>query len=112
MCAELVAISWTEDSGHIRSDMATLEDISTTGACLQLEQPIPAGTIVALYYPKGKYEGKVKYCKSQQTGYSLGIAFEPGYCWSKLDFQPEHLLEFSLSELDDLEAEAIKTYLN
>jgi PilZ domain-containing protein len=94
LCADLIAISWTENSGRIRSDMGTLQDISVEGACLRLEQSIPAGTGVSLYYPKGKYDGKVKYCRSEQSGYLLGIEFEPSYRWSRLDFQPSHLLDY------------------
>ena len=93
LCADLIAISWTEKSGRVRSDMGTLEDISAAGACLRLEQSIPAGTGVSLYYPKGKYDGKVKYCRSEQNGYLLGIEFDLGYCWSRRDFQPSHLLD-------------------
>jgi PilZ domain len=96
LCAELLMVSWLEADGHSRTEWGTLEDISATGACLHLEQSIPAETKVTLHYPRGKYEGQVKYCTVQQIGYSLGIAFDPGYRWSKLDFQPAHVLELRL----------------
>ena len=89
-------ISWKEDDGRSRSETGTLEDISATGACLYLEHSIPAGTVVSLHYPKGKYQGKIKYCRFQEIGYSLGIAFDNRKRWSKLDFQPAHLLELRL----------------
>jgi PilZ domain len=95
MCAELVMIGWTED-GCSRNETGTLEDISATGACLYLEHSIPAETEVSLHYPKGKYRGKVKHCTSQEIGYLLGIEFNNGNRWSKLDFQPAHLLELRL----------------
>ena len=83
-------VNWTEADGRSRSEWGTLEDISATGACLHLEQSFAADASVTLLYPKGKYEGKVKYCISQQFGYLLGIEFDPGYRWSQLDFQPAH----------------------
>jgi hypothetical protein len=96
LCAALLMISWTESDGSSHSEMGTLEDISATGACLHLEQSIPPETEICLHYPKGKYQGKVKHCTAQKIGYVLGIAFDHGYRWSSLDFQPEHLLELRL----------------
>jgi hypothetical protein len=92
MCAELLTVHWI-DGGRSRIDVAGLEDISTNGVCLQIEQPIPVGTPVSIHYPSGKYRGKVKYCESHPIGYLLGIAFDEGYRWSKSDFEPSHLLE-------------------
>jgi hypothetical protein len=114
LCADLIAISWTEKSGRIRSDMGTLQDISAAGACLHLEQSIPAGTGVSLYYPKGKYDAKVKYCRSEQSGYLVGIEFDPGYRWSRRDFQPSHLIDLQALQQDTSEAdsELLSTYLN
>ena len=69
MCAELLTIRWSNEDGRRKTEVATLEDISPKGACLRLENPIPAETQVSLHYPKGKYEGKVKYCRYQEIGY-------------------------------------------
>jgi len=93
MCAELLTIRWTEGGGSCRSETVALEDITATGACLHLEHPIPAETKVSLHYENGKYEGVVKYCTCQETGYVLGIAFDDNYRWSRTDFEPSHLLE-------------------
>jgi len=93
LCSALLMISWIEDGGHRRTEMAALEDISVTGACLHLENSIPAGTSVCLHYPKGKYQGKVKYCKRQEIGFLMGISFDQGHPWSRLEFQPSRLLE-------------------
>ena len=68
MCAELLTIRWSED-GRVRDEMVTLEDISATGACLHMELSIPPETDVSLHYPGGEYQGKVKYCTSQEIGY-------------------------------------------
>jgi hypothetical protein len=92
MCAEFLTVHWIEE-GLSRIEVAALEDISPTGACLQIEKPIPVGTRVSIHYPNGKYPGRVKYCESNSIGYLLGIAFDKGYRWSKSDFEPSHLLE-------------------
>src|SRR6185436_13951307 len=93
LCAELLTIRWTDPDGRSRSELASLEDISATGACLQLELAIPLDTEISLHYSTGKYEGKVKYCTYEEIGFVLGMAFDDGYRWSKTDFQPGHLLE-------------------
>jgi hypothetical protein len=87
-------IGWTEADGRARRETATLEDIAPTGACLYLEESIPVGTKVSIYHEKGKYEGTIKYSTPQQIGYLLGIAFEPGHGWSRMDFRPSHLLAY------------------
>jgi hypothetical protein len=91
LCAALVRIGWSEEDGSNRTEVGTLEDISATGACLHLENPIPSDITVSLHHPKGRYKGKVKYCRSQEIGYLLGIAFEPGHHWTRFDFYPSHL---------------------
>jgi len=90
-----VTVQWTEDGGNIRTEQATLEDISPAGACLHLEHAIPAEAKVVLRHPKGKYIGEVRYCESQEIGYVLGIAFGPKSRWTRLEFQPSHLLQHS-----------------
>jgi hypothetical protein len=98
MCAELLTIQWIGDDGRSRSEAVTLEDITPTGACLHLEDPIPPETKVSLHHGEGKYEGTVKYCTSQEIGYLVGISFDDGYRWSTTDFQPSHLLEVDPKE--------------
>ena len=100
MCADLLGVRWVEE-GRSRIEAATLEDISANGVCLQIETHIPVGTPVSVYYPMGKYQGRVKYCKPYPVGYLLGIAFDEGYRWSKSDFEPSHLLELPSSPEDN-----------
>jgi len=96
MCADLLTLSWTDAQGRGQSEVATLDDISATGACLELEDAIPVGTSVRLHYPNGEYRGKIKYCTFEEIGYVIGVAFDEGYRWSKKDFEPSHLLELPL----------------
>jgi len=99
MCAQLLTLCWTDKNGHSQSELVGLEDIAATGACIRLEQAIPADTPVSLQYPSGKYEGKVKYCLIDEIGYFLGISFNDESRWSKDDFEPAHILE--VKDADD-----------
>ena len=101
MCAQLVSILYTDATGRKRKLPAVLEDISPSGACLTLEEPVTLETAVSLLYPEGRYYGRVKYCESQPAGYLAGIAFEPGYRWSRKQFKPDHLLQWSLRSEGD-----------
>ena len=96
LCAEFITVSWVDCVGQNRSEVATLEDISATGACIQLEFSIPAETEISLHYPKGQYRGRIKYSSEEKTGYIHGIEFHAPDRWSKSDFEPSHLLELPL----------------
>jgi hypothetical protein len=93
LCADLVEIQWRDQTGRRRRAMANLEDISLSGACLQVERPIPLGCAVRLSYPSGELVGAVKYCVFRDIGYFLGVQFEPGTRWSPRSFRPQHLLD-------------------
>jgi hypothetical protein len=93
LCADLVDIQWKDQGGRTRRGVANLEDISLSGACLQVERPVPPGTNFRISYPNGELTGKVKYCVFREIGYFLGIEFEPGSRWSQRHFRPQHLLD-------------------
>jgi hypothetical protein len=93
LCADLVEIQWRDQTGRRRHAMANLEDISLSGACLQVERPIPLGCAVHIAYPSGELAGAVKYCIFREIGYFLGVEFEPGTRWSPRSFRPQHLLD-------------------
>ena len=93
LCADLVDIDWRDQSGRLRRGVANLEDISQSGACLQVEKPVALGAPLRLSYPGGVLLGRVKYCVFREIGYFLGIEFEAGSRWSRNDFRPQHLLD-------------------
>ena len=93
LCADLVDVQWKDKNGRIRRAVANLEDISLSGACIQVESPIPIETTVRISYPKGELQGRVCYCVFREIGYFLGIEFEPGFRWSLRQFRPQHLLD-------------------
>jgi hypothetical protein len=94
LCADLLKIRWTDESGAGRREVATLEDISPTGACLKVENPIPVGTTLTILYPSGSYQGRVQHCDPQMDWYFVGVEFTPGYRWSREQYEPAHLLQF------------------
>jgi hypothetical protein len=93
LCADLIDVHWTDKSGRTRSALANLEDISLSGACLQLDIPLPLETGLHMTHPKAALEGRVRYCVFRESGYFIGVQFEPTCKWSRLHFRPKHLLD-------------------
>jgi len=93
LCADLVDIQWKDQNGRTRRGVANLEDISLSGACLQVDRPVALGSALHITYPNGELAGRVKYCVFREIGYFLGIEFDPGSRWSQRDYRPQHLLD-------------------
>jgi hypothetical protein len=93
LCADLVEIYWKDKTGKDRKAIANLEDISGSGACLQLELAVPLQTTIQIGYPKGKLHGRVRYCVYREIGYFLGVEFDPGQRWSKSAFKPQYMFD-------------------
>jgi hypothetical protein len=93
LCADLVDVRWRDKEGRNYRVVANLEDISASGACIQLDEQLPLGVEVTITYPKGEYTGVVRYCTFRQIGYFAGIQFEAGNKWSQRMFKPLHLLD-------------------
>jgi hypothetical protein len=93
LCADLVDLQWKDKRGRLCRAIANLEDISGSGACLQVDRPVPLGTELTMTYPKGELSGKVKYCVYREIGYFLGVEFDEGVRWKRQDFRPQHMLD-------------------
>jgi len=93
LCADLVNIQWTDEAGRSHRTIANLEDISLSGACLQLDHAIPLNTKLRISYPKGQMEGVVRYCVYREIGYFIGLQFQEGSGWSRKAFKPQHLFD-------------------
>jgi hypothetical protein len=93
LCADLVHLEWRDTCGSTQRTVANLEDISLTGACLQVDDPIPLQTTVTINHPKGDLTGLIRYCVYRDIGYFLGVEFEPDSRWSREDFSPQHLFD-------------------
>ena len=93
LCADLVNVRWKDKSGKTFRAVANLEDISHSGACIQVDVQIPLGVQVQVAYPKGNFSGEVRYCMYRDIGYYVGLLFENGSRWSEKSFKPMHLLD-------------------
>lgn len=93
LCADLVDVEWRDEHGRPQQAIANLEDISLSGACLQLDEPIPLNTCVLIRHAKGLLAGDVRYCVYREIGYFLGIQFRRGSSWSRKQFRPQHLFD-------------------
>jgi hypothetical protein len=99
MCSQLVGVKWKDTGAHrqaggVRQEcLAVLEDISASGACVQMERPLEIDTSVKVAYGGGHLAGKVRYCVFRSIGYFVGIEFDPGVRWSHAQFRPTHLVD-------------------
>ncbi|MEP7353321.1 MAG: PilZ domain-containing protein [Acidobacteriota bacterium] len=93
LCADLVDYHWKDSGGRKRRGVANLEDISLSGASLQVDRPVPLGTELHISYPNGELTGVVKYSVFRDIGYFLGVQFDEGCQWSQKIFKPQHLLD-------------------
>lgn len=93
LCADLVNVEWREAHGAIRKTVANLEDISQSGACLQVDDPIPLKATVRINHAGGELTGRIRYCVYREIGYFLGVQFEPDSSWSQEDYTPRHLFD-------------------
>lgn len=93
MCADMVELSWRDGAGKRRRTMALLEDISPSGACLQLESPLPPGAGIEWTSGRHRFRGRVRYCVYREIGYFAGIEFNPSSKWSETAYHPEHMFD-------------------
>lgn len=93
LCADLVQVTWKDASGQNCAMLANLEDISESGACLQMEGQVSLNTQVRIICPNGEFTGEVRYCVYKQIGYYVGVQFGTGTRWSQRQFRPQHLFD-------------------
>lgn len=92
-CSELVQIWQKADGRWKRVGTGVLEDISHSGACVQLEGPIAKGTLLRLRTDDWKVEGEVRYCIFRDIGYYAGLKLDESSKWSEEMFRPQHLMD-------------------
>jgi hypothetical protein len=95
LCADLVKITVDRASKSPEGAIANLEDISPSGACLQLEEAILEGTDIEILCHRCRLRGKVKYCRFHETGYNVGVQFDQPKSWNLKRFKPRHFLAFA-----------------
>jgi hypothetical protein len=93
LCADMVEVHWSQRGARKQRATALLEDISSSGACLQFETPMPLGTQVRLNCSGEHFTGAVRYCIYREIGYFVGVQFTAGSKWTRKQFEPQHLLD-------------------
>ena len=91
MCADLVRVNWMVGDQRFQTAEAVLEDISATGGCVQMEQPIPTGSVIVLSIGGERFNGRVRYCVSREFGFFVGVKFAADTEWSVHTAVPAHL---------------------
>ena len=94
MCSELVRVVTASDAQP--GVVANLEDISPSGACVQLESAIAVDTAIEIVCSSCRLKGKVRYCRFVELGYDVGVELEPRGSWDRNRFKPEHLLDMPM----------------
>jgi hypothetical protein len=92
MCSDLVKVR-LHDEADPKEFIANLEDISPSGACIQVEAALRDGANIELVCSTCRLRGKVRYCRFVEIGYDVGVAFDVRQSWSREQFEPKHLLE-------------------
>jgi hypothetical protein len=93
LCADLVEVSWKDGAGKAKKGQSVLEDISASGACFQLEVPVPLGAVLRWRSEQKEFAAVVRYCVYREIGYFVGVQFDPASRWSKTKYSPAHLLD-------------------
>src|SRR5437764_4306461 len=93
LCADLVRVNWLaeENESDFRTVEAVLEDISTLGGCIQVEEPIPLGAKVMISLQDARFSGRASYCVYREYGYFVGVRFSDDTKWSTGVVEPMHL---------------------
>jgi hypothetical protein len=79
--ADMISVEVEDRPKHWQRIQANLEDISPSGACFEVDKPIPADASVRLICRDYRVIGTVRHCTFRETGYSVGVGpgFEPSW---------------------------------
>jgi hypothetical protein len=92
MCSELVNILIRHDDQTVREAVANLEDISRSGACVQLDEAVRLGADIEIVCSTCRFKGKVRNCRFAGSLYDVGVAFDEPGAWDASRYEPAHLL--------------------
>ena len=90
---ELVMVSWEGADGTWLRQLGTVDDVSSGGMGVVVDDVLPVGVTVRLSYGDEDLVGTVKHSSQRPFGYYiLGIEFVAESRDSMLHFQPELLI--------------------
>jgi hypothetical protein len=93
LCSELVDVSWTDHRGRLRTGLGNMEEISHSGTCLFMDEPVSSGSVLRILHSTVEFQGLVRYCKHREFGYFLGVEFFAGCRRRPAIHQAEHLVD-------------------
>jgi hypothetical protein len=104
MCSELVNILIRHEDQTEQEAIANLEDISRSGACVQLDEAVRLGADIEIVCSTCRFKGKVRNCRYAGSRYDVGVAFDHPGAWDASRYEPAHLLliETGLAYVDAL----------
>src|ERR1019366_438049 len=92
MCSELVNILIRLKDRTVQQAVANLEDISPSGACVQLDEAVRLGADIEIVCSSCRFKGKVRNCRFAGSRYDVGVAFDNPGAWDASQYEPAHLL--------------------
>lgn len=97
LCSDLTTVHLRMPDGSKRELVGNLEEIDTTGACVQLEEPLEAETTLRFICTNCErpceFNATVVSCHHQAgVGYYVDVRFTAGEEWSPERYRPNHLL--------------------
>ena len=92
MCSELVNILIRHEDQTVREAIANLEDISPSGAWVQLDEAVRLGADIEIVCATCRFKGKVRNCRFAGSLYDVGVAFDDPGAWDASRYEPAHLL--------------------
>ena len=109
MCSELVNILIRHEDQTVLEAIANLEDISPSGAGVQLDEAVRVGADIEIVCATWRFQGKVRNCRFAGSLYDVGVAFDDPGAWDPSRYEPAHLLpvETGLAYLD-VQADALE----
>ena len=72
MMARIEAL-WQDEAGTQHISPGKLEDLSDSGLCVRVSEPIKVGSKLIVQWPRGKYSGTVVQCRQHGRDFVLGI---------------------------------------
>lgn len=95
LCSDLIQASWPEGPHTRRTEIAILENISSSGVGLFCGVSVPIGVAIELSFSEKSLRGRVKHCQFRENGYLVGVELDPAQDLGG-EFRPEHILDVSL----------------
>lgn len=90
LCSELVAV-YTNNGESV----VNLEEIWTTGAVLECEDPMEAGSSIEVKGGAVRFHGTVTNVELHDFGCRVEVEFSPLTPWNLESFTPQHLVDVS-----------------